>query len=257
MTLTEYTSNQNPGSTINLSRDGILRGVGSKQITITSNANPIIRVGTNLINGDITRSAEIENLIIVGNGSNVAILLEDVVHCQVRNITIVNCDVGIKLIATDDHWTEATRLEHVRMKDVNKGIQFAPGGKKTGNWYSRAFTHIDDVGISLKNEQNLTGIQIEEEVSIYNSFIKANIWSTQQCYGMWVNGEIRNCLINLNHEKKTSGTGGSGIHLHQNAVVSDPVQGDFNQGIFIAAGNLSRPVNNPWNKTHYIVSKTY
>lgn len=248
MTLTEYSSNQNLSSTINLASDGLLRGIGSKQITITSSANPIISVNSNF--GDITKSAVIENLIIAGNGSNVGILLQDVIHCKVRNVTIVNCDVGIRLTATDDNWAEANQIEHVRIKDVNKGIQFAPGGRSDN---SRAFTFINDVGISLKDAQNLRGIEVGTGCRIYSSFIKANVWSTQPCDGMWIDGLVTLCFINLNHEKTTSGTGGCGVNIGQNATIGSNV----NQSFFLVAGNLATPVYNPYNKSHDIVYKTY
>jgi hypothetical protein len=252
MTLTEYSSDQNLSSPISLVSDELLRGLGSKQITITSSANPIISVNSNF--DDITKSAAIENIIIVGNGSNTGILLQDVLHSKVRNVTIVNCDVGIKLTATGDNWTEANQIEHVRIKDVNKGIQFAPGGRSDN---SRAFSYINDVGISLNDAQNLRGIEIGTGCRIYSSFIKANVWSTQSSDGMWIDGLVNLCLINFNHEKTTSGAGGSGIYLSQNAVVYDTTQGDVNQSIFVAAGNLSYPVNNPFSKQHNIISKTY
>jgi hypothetical protein len=245
MTLTEYTSNQNPGSTINLAMDGLLRGVGSKQISITSSANPIIRVNSNL--SDITKSAVIENLTIWGNGSNTGILLQDVYNCLIRNITLVNCDAGVKLTATGSGWTQSNRIKHVRMGWVNKGIQFAPGG--TNNF---GFTHIDDVGISLRDAQNLNGIEIGAGCKPYSSFIKANVWSTQSCRGMYLDGEVKYCLINFNHEKTTSGAAGYGVYIGPNATI-----GSNNQSFFVAAGNLSSAVYNPYSKAHDIVSKTY
>jgi hypothetical protein len=246
MTLTEYTSNQTLSSTINLATDGLLRGVGSKQITITSSANPIISVNSNL--GDMTKTAVIENIILYGNGTNTGILLQNLYNCQVRNVTIVNCDTGIKITATGTGWSQSNHIQHVRMKSVNKGIQFAAGG--TNNF---AFTHVEDVGISLNDAQNLNGIEIGTGCKPYSSFIKANVWSSQQCIGMWVDGEIKYCLINFNHEKTTSGSAGSGVYLASNAVIGSSI----NQSFFLAAGNIATPVNNPYSKANDIVYKTY
>jgi hypothetical protein len=47
MTLTEYTSNQSKSTTVTIDKDGILRGSGSKQITLTSTASTILEVTSN------------------------------------------------------------------------------------------------------------------------------------------------------------------------------------------------------------------
>ncbi|XHH08614.1 MAG: hypothetical protein ACFCUE_13755 [Candidatus Bathyarchaeia archaeon] len=245
MTLIEYTTNQTLSTTINLPNDGLLRGVGSKQIVITSTANPIISVDSNL--ADSTRSAVIENIILCGNATNIGIFLQNIYNCQVRNVTIVNCDIGIKLMSANGGWSQSNHIQHVRMSYVNKGIQFAPGA--TNNF---GFTHIEDVGISLNNTANLRGIEIGTGCKPYSSFIKANVWSSQACDGLWVDGELKYCLINFNHEKCTSGAGGNGIYIGQNASI-----GTTNQNFFLAAGNLSQAINNPYSKTHDIVYKTY
>ncbi|MCW4025733.1 MAG: hypothetical protein NWF01_12005 [Candidatus Bathyarchaeota archaeon] len=233
MTLIEYNTNQTLNTTINLPSDGLLRGTGSKQVVITSTANPIISVGSNFASM-FTRSALIENLVIVGNGANVGVLLQNVVHCRIRNITVVNCDVGVRLTASGDNWTEANEIEHVRIKDVNKGIQFTPGGSPDN---SRAFTYINDVGISLNNAENLRGIEVGTGCRIYSSFIKANVWSSQACDGMWIDGLVNLCLINFNHEKTTAGQGGSGVHIAANGNVCN------NQSFFLSSGNMQ---NNRW-----------
>jgi hypothetical protein len=249
VTLIEYSTNQTLGSTINVASDALLRGIGSKQITITSTADPIISVGSNF-DSEFARSATIENLVLVGNGSNVGILLQDVVHCRIRNVTVVNCDVGVRLTASGNNWCEANQIEHVRIKDVNKGIQFAPGGSADN---SRAFTYINDVGISLNNAQNLRGIEIGTGCRIYSSFIKANVWSTQACTGMYIDGLVNLCLINFNHEKTTANRGGNGVYLGQNATVSD------NQSFFLSCGNMqnNRWVYDPYGRGYDIVQKHY
>jgi hypothetical protein len=246
VTLTEYSTNQNLSTTISLANDGLLRGVGSKQIVIVSTANPIISVNSNL--NDITKSAVIENLILYGNGTNTGILLQDLYNCQIRNVTILNCDVGIKLQSTEGGWSQSNHIQHVRMSYVNKGIQFAPGG--TNNF---GFTHIEDVGIALNNAQNLRGIEIGTGCKPYSSFIKANVWSSQASDGMWIDGEVKYCLINFNHEKTSQGAGGNGVYLGQNASIGSSI----NQSFFIVAGNLSQAISNPYSKTNDIVYKTY
>ena len=246
LTVIEYTTTQNLSSTINLASDGLLRGVGSKQIIINSTANPIISVASNL--SDLVKTALIENVIIFGNGTNTAILLQNVFNCQIRNVSIVNCDTGVKLTSTGSGWSQSNHIQHVRMSYVNKGVQFAPGG--TNNF---GFTHIEDVNISLNNSQNLNGIEIGTGCKPYSSFIKANVWSSQQCNGIYCDGEIKYCLINFNHEKTTSGAAGCGVYLGSNAVIGSSI----NQSFFVAAGNLGSAVCNPYSKANDIVYKTY
>jgi hypothetical protein len=211
--------------TIVVPTDGLYSGSGSKQMVIQSSADPIIDVQSNL--SDITKSAVIENLVIWGTGNNTGIRLQNVYNCQIRNVTIVNCYRGIKLTATGSGWTQSNHIKHVRMAYVTNGIEFVPGG--TNNF---GFTHIDDVGISLKNEWMQTGIVIGNGCKPYSSFIKANVWSTQPCDGMWVDGLVNLCLINFNHEKTTTGKGGSGVHIASNGTVGD------NHSFFLSTGNM-------------------
>jgi hypothetical protein len=256
LTLTQYTSDQNLSSTINLAVDGLLRGTGSKQVKIRSSANPIISVNSNL--SDLTKSAVIENLRIEGvNGTETGILLQNVYNCKIRNISVENCALGIKLTSTGSGWSQSNRMEHVRMRGVNKGIQFAPGG--TNNF---GFTHIDDVGISLKYVSDSRGIEIGTGCKPYSSFIKTTIWSgADGCYGMWIDGEEKYSLINLVFERLgDTGSGGKGVYLGQNSSI-----GSNNQSFFLAAGNLKAnpPVSeadvieNTYGKAHDIVWKWY
>jgi len=250
--LIEYASNQTLSQTINLDEDGLLRGSGSKQITISSSANPIIRVSSNVPN-NMHKSAVIENIALLGlNGTETHILLEDVCNCLIRNVAIKNADVGIKLTATANKWTEATRIEHVRMAWVNKGIQFVKGDG-TGNF---GFTHIDDVGISLKDAQNLRGIEVGTGCKLHAPFIKANVWSSQKCDGMYVNGEIKAGIININHEKTIGHVEGTGISLGSSAVVNDN-QHFHHSRCFVATGHISDAIYNPYGRTHDIDYKTY
>ena len=247
MTTTEWTSNQTRSTTYTLSADELLRGSGSKQIVLESTANPILSVASNLSNPDET--AIIENLVIWGNGSNTAIELSDVYNCKIRNVTIRNCDTGIKLTATSNNFSQANSIEHVRMYWVNRGIKFDQGAG-TGDF---KFTHIDNVGISLRTDQsNLNGIEVGTGCKIYSSFIKANVWSATTCIGMYVNGQVKYSLVNFNHER-TTGTGGTGVYISSSGVVSD------NQNFFLAAGQLGTSVSNN-SSPHVndnIISATY
>lgn len=249
MTLTEYPSNQSKTATVVLGKDGILRGVGSKQITLTSTANPIVQVTSNT--GDWAKTAIIENLIIDKTagyqGAGVGILLQDVYSCLIRNVVIKNCDIGIRITATSGNWSESNDIQHVRMLDVHKGIVFDKGAG-TGSF---AFTNISAVGISLTNDANRTGIEITTGSKPYSSFIKANVWMSQDCVGMYVNGEIKYGLINLNVEKTSPGVAGKGVSLGSSAVVSD------NQSFLLATGNLSYATYNPYGRPEDIIEKTY
>jgi hypothetical protein len=247
--LIEYTSDQTLSQTINLDEDGILRGVGSKQVTIYSTANPIVRVSSNFSN--LHKSAVIENITLLGlNGTETHILLEDVYNCLIRNVAIKNADIGIKLTATANKWTEATRIEHVRMAWVNKGIQFVKGAG-TGAF---GFTHIDDVGISLKDAQDLTGIEVGTNCILHAPLIKANVWSSQKCDGMYIDGTIKAGLVNFNHEKTIGHVEGNGVKLGPNAVVNNNQNFDHST-FFVSAGHLSNAVYN--QGSNQITSKTY
>ncbi len=242
--LIEYSQDQTFSYTIDLPADGLLRGTGSKIVTIRSSASPIIRVASNF--GDLNKNASIENIVLLGDtGSETAIELSDVYNCQIRNISIKNVDVGIKVTATTNKWSESTRMEHIRMAWVNKGIQFTKG-TGTGSF---SFSHIDDVGISLKDTSNLTGIDIGQDCKLHAPFIKANVWSSQPCNGMYINGEIKAGLINFNHEKTVGHVGGNGISIGQNATISD------NQYLFVSAGHLSNAIYNPYSKIMTLFKK--
>ena len=245
--LIEYSQDQTLNQTIDLPADGLLRGTGSKIVTIQSSANPIIRVASN--SSDFNKNAAIENVVLMGtNGNETAILLEDANNCQIRNISIRNVDVGIKLTAATTSMP-SSRMEHIRMGWVNKGIQFTKGtGVSIGDF---SFTHIDDVGISLKDTSSLTGIDIGQSCKLHAPFIKANVWSTQPCNGMYINGEVKAGLINFNHEKTVGHVGGNGISIGQNATIMD------NQMLFVSAGHLSNAIYNPYSKGNDFTSKTY
>jgi len=250
--LIEYTEDQTRSTTLNLDADGLLRGAGSKQVLISSSANPIVSVGSN-VSGNLHQNAVIENIVLQGvNGTETAILLEDVYNCLIRNVAIKNADVGIKLTATTGKYTEATRIEHVRMAWVNKGIQFVQG-TGTGNF---GFTHIDDVGISLKDAQDLEGIGVGPGCKLHAPFIKANVWSSQKCDGMYVNGEIKAGIVNINHEKPIGHVEGHGINSGSLAVVNDNQHFDHNR-CFVTTGHISSAIYNPYSKTHDIDYKTY
>jgi parallel beta-helix repeat protein len=211
--------------TITVLRDGRYAGSGSKQTTINySGTSTIMQVQqtfdwdsqNNKWVGDWAHSALIENLVIDGlnYSGTTGILLENVVNCFIRNLTIRNCDVGIHLRNTDIHstgglWTEFNRIEHVRMSNVKQGILFST---TTGGGDSFGFTKIDDVGIELKNDSSAVGIQIGDGTSLvkpYSSFIKANVW-IQSAGGTGMklnNAELRYGLINFAVQGPSNGIG--------------------------------------------------
>jgi len=118
-------------------------------------------------------SAVVENLVIDGAGKGVTgILLENVCKCQIRNITIRNCDVGIHIRNKKGLWSEGNCLKHIRMENVTKGIIFTTSGRYLNPNYptysdvevypgdSAGFTTIDDVGIGLADNASAVGIQV-------------------------------------------------------------------------------------------------
>lgn len=237
MTLTEYTSNQSRTTTVVLAKDGVLRGVGSKQITLTSSADPVIQVTSNMY--DWAKTAIIENLIIdkaAGyEGAGVGILLQDVYSCLIRNVVIKNCNIGIKITATSGKWSEANNIQHVRMLDVNKGIVFDKGAG-TGSF---GFSNISSVGISLKTGDGKVGIEVGSGSKPYASFIKANCWMDGNSVGMDIYGEIRYSLINLNVEKPGGTKTGIGVRMSADNIVT------CNQSFFLSTGNILNPIYPP------------
>jgi hypothetical protein len=216
MTLIQWTTNQNTSNSTTVPMDGLLKGVGSKQVTLnySGNTNAIV-VGHNARRNSTTgqydkwyKAAVIENLIIDGQSSTygaTGIVLSDVYNCLIRNVTLRNFEVGIKITATDllddgvthmspPNWSEANKIRHVRMENVKTGIRFDSGTGKG----SFGFTTIDDVGIQLANDASAVGIQIGTlnnsiTAQPYSSFMKANVWEQSSGgTGMkLINGELK------------------------------------------------------------------
>jgi hypothetical protein len=193
--------------------------------------------------GLFAKSAVIENLIIDGQNKGVTgILLQNVVQCQIRNITIKNCEVGIHLRSYYGLWSEVNFLKHIRMENVTKGIVFTTTGPytdpNTGNYYpgdSAGFTTIDDVGISLANRSDAVGIQIggiqttndpygrndvlTTTIKPYSSRIKANVWMGDQGgTGLKIiNGEV---LFAQAHLTVTGPPNGIGVDIQNHPVTN-------------------------------------
>jgi hypothetical protein len=223
--------------------DGRYAGNGSKQTVITSSDNPIIDVESNF--NEWSKSAVIENLVLIGNGNNIGIRLRDVYNCQIRNVTIGNCSAGIAIEATSGKWCESNSLQHIRILGItagSKGIVFSCADNNT----SFSHTTIDDVGISL-NGSNGIGIQVGNNsnvVRLNNSFIKAACWlNAVDCIGMQVYGQIKNGLVNLEVENPENKTGGIGIDLEPSADYSVY----DNQSFFFRYGNVPTLIKNPYS----------
>ena len=184
-------------------------------------------------------SAVIENLIIDGKGvtGTVGVLLENVYNCLVRNVTIVNCDVGIRVRVTDGFWSHGNRFEHIRMKNVKTGIVF----EGTSGFRDFSYTTIDDVRISLDARKGGVGIQVGGGVgtpaNLHCAFIKATVWlgdpffnddpkpvgpvddaSLQKGLAV-VAGELRYSLVNLEVEQIPVTFFGYGVWLGGGATV--------------------------------------
>ncbi|HIJ07870.1 TPA: hypothetical protein HA274_00735, partial [Candidatus Bathyarchaeota archaeon] len=220
------------GSTIVVPFNGRYAGYGSKQATVTwSGANDIVKVDTNLPS-NLDGNAIIENLVIDGVDApnTTGILLDNVYNCLVRNVTIKNCDVGIKVRITGSGWSHANRFEHIRMINVKQGILF------TGTSTNRDFSHtiIDDVGISLDGDSGSIGIKVgDPHANLYCAFIKATVWLGKTGgKGMEVNGQLKFSLVNLEVEEE-SGYNGFGVQISSGATVYD------NQSFLLTALGLN------------------
>jgi len=197
---------------------GLLKGTEGRKhvLSVTNNlVNPIVRVQPtwhkSINPPEYVHSAVIENLIIDGKGhNNTGILLENVCNCQIRNITIRDCEVGIHIRNKWGLWSETNCLKHIRMENVKTGILFTTAGpyekpgvvpgseedvkvKQEYPGASMGFTVIDDVDIKLAdNSSDVVGIQVGGKriitdpdgihdtentlISPYSSRIRANVW---------------------------------------------------------------------------------
>jgi uncharacterized repeat protein (TIGR02543 family) len=213
------------GSTIVVPYNGRYVGNGSKQSTVSyTGASTIMQIATNLPN-NTDSSAAIENLIIDGlNLSNNAtgILLENVCGCLIRNVTIMNCEVGIrvKLTGDNDSFSRDNRFEHIRMINVKTGILF----EGTSSAKDFSYTTIDDVGISLAGNSSDAGIKVgtnSTNANLYSAFIKANIWlNGSNGAGLIVNDQLKGSLVNLAVMESAQYNSGKCIILNSGANIS-------------------------------------
>jgi len=223
---------------------------GSKLEVINyTNSLTIMQVDSNLPD-DFAGSAVIENLVIDGNdasgnavGGVTGLLLENVYNCVIRNITIRNCEVGIrvKLTGSAGDCSRGNRFEHIRMKNVKTGIVFE--GVSAAKDFS--YTTIDDVRISLDNRLNGVGIKIGDDnvhADLHCAFIKATVWlgnGTQK--GLEVNGVLKYSLVNFEVEQEIPLNplpSGWGVYVNLGATVWD------NQNFLLTTLGLVRPINN-------------
>jgi len=145
----------------------------------------------------------VENLVIDGldpsNGAT-GLLLQDVCNCLVRNLTIKNCEVGIrvKLTGNTGGSSRDNRFEHIRMINVKTGILF----EGTSSAKDFSYTTIEDVGISLADNSTANaGIKVGNDnanANLYSAFIKANVWlNGSNGKGLEVNGALKGSVVNL------------------------------------------------------------
>lgn len=265
----------NQDGTSNFFSDGtsdLLQGAGSKKYTLTaaSNAaNPIIKLGESDF-GDYTQSMLIENLVIDGDNKGVTgILLDNVVACMIRNITIKNCDVGIHLHNHDGLWSECSYLKHIRMENVKKGILFTGSDKinddRPGD--SAAFTTIDDVDIELKDVVGAVGIQVGDDtgahfIKPYSSRMKANVRMGGNGTGLKVkNGEITFAQAHLTVVGTPNGNG-VGVDVSNDSSIWHNQFSEFNlldsvtkKGFMLVTSGIGTPINS--TKTLDIITKTF
>ncbi|MCL2642275.1 MAG: InlB B-repeat-containing protein [Candidatus Bathyarchaeota archaeon] len=195
-------------------------GSGSKETPLVYNGNSsaVLCVESNL--HDLDGSAIIENLVIDGaNTATTGILLQNVANCLIRNVTIKNCEVGIRVKLTGNNacsW--GNRFEHLLLENVNTGILFE--GTETSKDYS--YTIIDDVGIKLKNNSNNNvGVKIEATAKLYSAFVKTNVWlNGSNGKGLEVNGQLKLSLINLAVSESIQNNTGKCIVLNVGANIS-------------------------------------
>lgn len=229
--------------------NGRYSGNGSKQETKSyQGSNVIVQLDSN--STDLNSNGIIENLIIDGQSQadTIGIQLQNVANCIIRNVTIMNCNIGIHLWVTGSNSMRGNRFEHIRMKNVKYGIVFE--GDTTNKDFS--YTTIDDVGISLlENVQStdatgiLVGTAAIDTANLDNAFIKATVWlNDTNGKGMEVKGRVKYSLVNLEVEQDPISPypnlvlrNGKGLQVDQGAYVTD------NQSFYLATGGVKRLPN--------------
>jgi parallel beta-helix repeat (two copies) len=219
------------GATVYVPYNGRYSGDSSKQNTITYTGNTVImQIDSNA--SDVNSNAVIENLIIDGQNqtNSIGIQLQNVSNCIIRNVTIMNCDVGIHLLLTSGPTMQGNRFEHIRMINVKQGIFFE--GNSTYSDFS--FTTIDDVSISLPDYSYPNGMAIkvgQPYATLYNTFIKATVWlRSSNAIAMVVNGQIKYSLVNLEVEQP-----GTGVQVTSSGTVND------NQSFLLTTFGVTTP----------------
>jgi hypothetical protein len=220
--------------TVTVPYDGRYVGNGSKQSTwYYAGANTIMAVQSNMPNNP-DKSAVIENLIIDGlnQPGTIGIDLTNVYNCCIRNVTIMNCAVGILVNINGSSWAHGNRFEHIRMIGVVDGFHFI--GNENGGYFGH--TTIDDVGISTRENypSETYGILINQFAKLYSSFIKATVWlRSSDGTGMSALGELKLSLVNFEVEQDAGRTGGVGLLVGYAANICD------NQSFLLTTGNIT------------------
>jgi hypothetical protein len=230
--------------TIEIEADGVLQGAGSRLSTIHSTANPIVRVQNNSY--QFGKNAMLENIIIEGDNSTtaqIAIELNDVNRCYITNITIKDVDIGTRIRANTNNSSADNFIENVQMVNVNKGVQFYNNG--SGNFQS---TNLNNVSISLSGQQNLVGIEIGTDCILSGLSMHANVISTENCVGMYIDGTVNAESISFSHKKNSITSGGYSVSLGQHAIVNDE-NGQF----YVGSENLTATLHNPHSIANRII----
>jgi hypothetical protein len=193
----------------------------------------IMTVASNLPS-NFAGSAVIENLIIDGKkmAGTTGIVLQNVYNCLIRNITIMDCEVGIRVKVTEGFLSHGNRFEHIRMINVKTGIVF----EGTSSSMDFSYTTIDDVRINLSGVPNAVGIKLGGDTSyanLYNAFIKAAVWLQDFAHdgsshkGLEVvKGALKFSLVNFEVEQHRPDPvplgylSGYGVYINSGAAVS-------------------------------------
>jgi hypothetical protein len=128
----------------------------------------------------------LENLYINGgeSGGNIGIKIEngssyDKKPVYIKNVTIVNCEIGIEITAGEETdsktgdlnyvegFSECTNITNTLIYKAKRGIVFR--GQDGSN--SFAYTYINGVGIVTLNDVDSVGIEVQENATLYGSYI--------------------------------------------------------------------------------------
>jgi len=140
--------------------------------------NPVIEIETNHIAEyhPIIRGGRIDG----NNRGSVGIQITDSYHVIIQDTSIVDCSKGINP-RLKSHWTESLILDRVRIRFCDEGLSFENVGSGSKSFGQSRIMALDIGGCTK-------GIAINQDTSVFRSFIVATIWIPENGIGIYMDG---------------------------------------------------------------------